>query len=215
MAILFLPNIEKVPKKKEMFSIAVLLSLFSAVYAAPNGAPICDATAASLTKEVTEQLVNAHGEGIPNTEYKLDINKVGEKFQIKVEGEKKFKGLLLYVLEDGERVGEFINVDGRPNFKLTENCGKSPAVTHSNDKEKSNPSFKWIAPEKSTGDFTVQAVVLNEDGWTLAQRDIKKVAGECELAPITENLPKEGESEKPYEPITKNLPKEAEPKKAY
>src|ERR1051325_8840624 len=145
----------------KLFSI-FLLSLVSMsfyVSALPNGAASCDMD--------TNEIDVGHGSNNLKgpSGYTLTVMKVKGTFQFTLNGPNKgFKGVLAYVVDGSgkKKLGEFTDLPDNIKFKDCDGLPKA-SVTHTSDAVKLFPfSLTWNAPQGTTGNLTVKALVVRE-----------------------------------------------------
>jgi len=139
-----------------MYSKAVALSFFAYLTTSlPTGSPVCDIngprfqgahgseTAAGFSITVQPQSVLG--------EYNIVVSKQNNPIH----------GVLIYVVAGGKatHVGTFAPKRG---FKNVASC-TGATITHSDDTEKTDTTFKWTAPS-AIGIYEVKAVVLGKNG---------------------------------------------------
>jgi len=139
-----------------MYSKAVALSFFAYLTTSlPTGSPVCDING--------PRFQGAHGsETAAGFSITVQPQSVLGEYNIVVSKQKNpIHGVLIYVVAGGKatHVGTFAPKRG---FKNVASC-TGATITHSDDTEKTDTTFKWTAPS-AIGIYEVKAVVLGKNG---------------------------------------------------
>ena len=141
-----------------MYTRALALSVFAYITTSlPTGSPVCDIAGPAFQ--------SAHGAETPDAGFSITVQPhsvLGEYNIVVSKQNNPIHGVLIYVLAEGSEahIGTFATKEG---FKNVASC-TGATITHSDDTEKKDTTFKWTAPpdKASNGVFKVKAVVVGK-----------------------------------------------------
>ncbi|RIA84807.1 hypothetical protein C1645_783323 [Glomus cerebriforme] len=148
----------KMYEKLLSFILLLFISIPFYVSAFPNGAGTCNVEDMSSGDHGNSNLKGSAG-------YALTTTGTSGNFEFTLTGgqSKGIEGLLVYVVDaNNKRLGQFTNLPSSLQFK--DDCNvPSATITHKNKDIKNFPiNLNWNAPQGSSGNLTVKALVVRD-----------------------------------------------------
>uniref|UniRef100_A0A1D1ZIJ8 Surfactin synthase subunit 1 n=1 Tax=Anthurium amnicola TaxID=1678845 RepID=A0A1D1ZIJ8_9ARAE len=140
------------------FFLLLFISIPFYVSAYPEGAGTCDVAQMSVIGHMKSNLQGSGG-------YSMNAKMLNTgKFQLTINGNGKFKGMLVYVLDSSNnRVGEFVNLPA--NIQIKTDCKGQATVTHKDATDKSFPfnlNYSTGTTGTTGGNLTIKSLVVKD-----------------------------------------------------